>query len=233
MNLRLALLLALLAAIAATLFFLPAQVLIFGLDRNAFLRACAAGVMLVWLVLSGANRARPGDTARIIGGTITWMLLLAILVGAYAYRFEFGDALDRVMAELQLGAPQVGPGGEVTISRRLGGEFVIAGKVDNTAVSFLFDTGASTVVLRAQDAKRIGLDTAALNYNIAVTTANGSAMAAQTQLDILSVGPIMMRNVRALVARPGALNENLLGMSFLERLQSYTVERGRLILRAK
>ena len=41
-----------------------------------------------------------------------------------------------------------------------------------------------------------------------------------------------MRNVRALVVRPGALNESLLGMSFLERLQSYTVERGRLVLRA-
>ena len=42
-----------------------------------------------------------------------------------------------------------------------------------------------------------------------------------------------MRNVRALVARPGALEESLLGMSFLERLKSYAVERGRLILTAR
>ena len=42
-----------------------------------------------------------------------------------------------------------------------------------------------------------------------------------------------MRNVRALVARPGALSENLLGMSFLERLQSYSVERGELVLKAR
>jgi len=39
--------------------------------------------------------------------------------------------------------------------------------------------------------------------------------------------------VRALVAKPGALSESLLGMSFLERLQSYSVERGRLVLKAK
>jgi aspartyl protease family protein len=39
--------------------------------------------------------------------------------------------------------------------------------------------------------------------------------------------------VPALVARPGALNESLLGMSFLERLRSYSVERDRLILTAK
>ena len=32
---------------------------------------------------------------------------------------------------------------------------------------------------------------------------------------------------------PAPSSESLLGMSFLERLQSYTVERGRLILKAK
>jgi aspartyl protease family protein len=58
-------------------------------------------------------------------------------------------------------------------------------------------------------------------------------MAAPTHLDSIAVGPIVARNVRALVARPGALQESLIGMSFLERLKSYTVERGRLILRAK
>ena len=36
---------------------------------------------------------------------------------------------------------------------------------------------------------------------------------------------------RALVARP--VEESLLGMSFLERLKSYAVERGRLILTAR
>jgi aspartyl protease family protein len=42
-----------------------------------------------------------------------------------------------------------------------------------------------------------------------------------------------MRNVSALVARRGALEESLLGMSFLERLKSYTVERDRLVLVAR
>jgi aspartyl protease family protein len=42
-----------------------------------------------------------------------------------------------------------------------------------------------------------------------------------------------MRNVPALVARRGALGESLLGMSFLERLKSYTVERDRLVMVAR
>jgi aspartyl protease family protein len=37
----------------------------------------------------------------------------------------------------------------------------------------------------------------------------------------LTLGSISLDNVEALVARPGSLKENLLGMSFLSRLRSY------------
>lgn len=225
--------LATLAAAMAALFATPAGAPILGLSHGDFTRAAFGATLLLWLLLTGARRARPGDMGRAVGSALTWVLLLVVLVAGYAYRFEFGDLADRVAAEFLPSEPQVGPGGEVVVVRRIGGEFVVAGKVDNTPVSFLFDTGASTVVLRAQDAQKIGIDAASLSYDVMVTTANGSAMAAETRLDVMAVGPIAMRNVRALVARPGALNESLLGMSFLERLQSYTVERGRLILRAK
>ena len=57
--------------------------------------------------------------------------------------------------------------------------------------------------------------------------------ALQVRLDQVAVGPIVMRNVSAMVARRGALDESLLGMSFLERLKSYTVERDRLVMVAK
>src|SRR5208337_1538859 len=106
--------------------------------------------------------------------------------------------------------------GEVTINRRFSGEFAVAARVDGARVTFLFDTGASMVVLTAADARKAGIDTRGLAFD-----------------DQVAVGPILMRNVPALVARPGALEESLLGMSFLERLKSYTVERGRLILTAR
>jgi aspartyl protease family protein len=41
------------------------------------------------------------------------------------------------------------------------------------------------------------------------------------RLRSLNLGPIALSDVEALVARPGALKENLLGMSFLSRLRSY------------
>jgi aspartyl protease family protein len=139
----------------------------------------------------------------------------------------------RIAGEFFPSEPEVGSGGEVIVNQRLGGEFAIAARVNGARVTFLFDTGASAVVLSAEDARRAGVNAAGLEYDVPVTTANGAALAAEVRLDQIAVGPIMMRNVAALIARPGALDESLLGMSFLGRLKSYTVERGRLILTAK
>ena len=224
---------ALLAAAALGLYLTPPDAAILGLDHAHFAQAALGVAVLLWLALGGPWRLGRADVARAVGGALTWAALMIALTGVYAYRFEFSDLADRVLAELNPTDPVVGQGGEVIIGRRLGGEFVIAAKVNNTPASFLFDTGASTVVIRAQDARKMGVAAAGLDYDVRVTTANGSAMAAETRLDQVAVGPIVVRNVRALIARPGALSENLLGMSFLERLQSYSVERGRLVLKAR
>jgi aspartyl protease family protein len=224
---------ALLALAAVLLYATPAEAPVFGLDHARFAQAALAGALVVWLLLGGPWRLGPANIGRALGGAATWVALMIGLTALYTYRFEFTDLADRVIAELNPTDPVVGQGGEVIIGRRLGGEFVVTAKVNNVPASFLFDTGASTVVIRAQDAKKMGLDAASLDYDVRVTTANGAAMAAETRLDQLSVGPIVLRNVRALIARPGALSENLLGMSFLERLDSYSVERGRLVLKAR
>ena len=225
--------LALLAAALIALWAVPADTPILGLDHGSFARAAFGVAFLAWLFLTAARRAGPGAFARILGGAAIWTAIILGLTGVYAYRFEVSDIADRVMAELFPNEPQIGQSGEVIVNRRLGGEFIVPAQVDGARVAFLFDTGATMVVLRAQDAQRIGVDAAGLDFDVSVVTANGAAMAAETRIDQIAIGPIVMRNVRALVARPGALSESLLGMSFLERLQSYTVERGRLILKAK
>jgi len=225
--------LALLAAALVALVGVPAQTPILGLDHGSFARAAFGVVFLLWLLPILARRAGPGALARVLASLAIWVAIVLGLTGVYAYRFEVSDVADRIIAELFPGDAQIGQSGEVIVNRRLGGEFVIPAKVDGVRVAFLFDTGASTVVLRAEDARRIGVDAADLDFSVSVVTANGAAMAAPTRIDEIAVGPIVARNVRALVARPGALSESLIGMSFLERLQSYTVERGRLILRAK
>lgn len=159
-------------------------------------------------------------------------VLIALIV-IYASRGELQTVLDRAIGDISVGRTAVTPEGEVVAARRLDGSFMLQGKVNGKDTRFIFDTGASTVVLRAENAAALGIKPESLNYSIPVATANGGALAAPITLQSLSVGPITERNVRALVAREGVLHANLLGMTFLERLGSYEVRENRLILRAK
>ena len=95
----------------------------------------------------------------------------------------------------------------------------------------VLDTGASSVVLTQEAAKAAGLPIEVLNYTVNIDTANGRTRAAAVTLDRLAVGGLPERSVPALVAQPGQLKRNLLGMSFLNRLQSWEVRGDRLRLR--
>jgi aspartyl protease family protein len=96
----------------------------------------------------------------------------------------------------------------------------------------ILDTGASTVVLTNEAARAAGLPIEMIKYTVNVDTANGRTRAASVTLDRIAVGGIVERAVPALVAQPGALRSNLLGMSFLNRLQSWEVRGDRLVMRA-
>jgi aspartyl protease family protein len=225
--------LALIAAALIALIATPAATPLLGLDHGSFGGAAFAFAFVVWKLLGAARRSGPGGVARLVRGALAWSAIVFGLVGVYSYRFEAADFADRVMSELMPGELQIGNGGEVTVNERLGGEFIVPATVGTARIAFLFDTGATTVVLRAEDAAKVGIDPSTLNYNVQVTTANGAAEAAETRLDSIAIGPIVARNVTAMVTRKGALTQSLLGMSFLERLQSYSVERGRLVLKGK
>ena len=215
----------------ALLALIPQGQPIFGLDHGLFMRVAFGVSFALWFLLGAGRRLGGARVSAVVAGAVTWVALFVGLVGLYSYRREFADLTERVIAELEPGEPQIGAGGEVIVNRRFGGEFVIAAKINGIAASLLFDTGASSVVLTAEDARRAGINPVGLDYSVEVATANGAAAAAEVRLPSVSVGTITVKNVRALVARPGALSQSLLGMTFLEKLKSYGVERGKLVLK--
>ena len=99
------------------------------------------------------------------------------------------------------------------------------------SIAMVLDTGASSVVLTHEAAKAAGLPLEVLNYSVNVDTANGRTTAAPVMIDSIAVGGLTERAVPALVARPGQLRSSLLGMSFLNRLESWEVRADRLMLR--
>ena len=168
-----------------------------------------------------------------VAAVAAWLVIGLGVVAAYSYRAELAEVGNRLVGELAPGTTSVGPGGEVEVTRRLGGSFVLSGRANDRPLSFIFDTGASTVVLTAESARALGLAPSDRDYGVPISTANGRTTAAPITLDKLAFGPIEQRRVPALVARPGALRENLLGMTFLDRLASYEVRQNRLILRGR
>jgi aspartyl protease family protein len=110
-----------------------------------------------------------------------------------------------------------------------GGHFAVDGNVDGRLITFLVDTGASQIALRASDAERLGFFMRPRDYSIKVATANGVGRAALLQLGKVQVGSIVVRDVPALVTPDDALAVNLLGMSFLSRVR-WSHEDGNLVI---
>ena len=121
-------------------------------------------------------------------------------------------------------------GREVQIARAQGGEFLLMAKINGVDAAMVIDTGATSVVLTYETAKAAGLPLELLLYDVDVETAGGHTKAARLTLDRLAVGKLVERSVPALVVPHGQMKTNLLGMSFLDRLESWEVHADRLIL---
>lgn len=159
-----------------------------------------------------------------------WAVIGLLLVVGYSYRFELRDVADRVIAELMPGHV-AGHGRDVQVVRGNSGDFAVGAHINGARVPMVLDTGASSVVLTQQAAKAAGLPLEVLDYTVNVDTANGRTRAAPVTLDRLAVGGLIERSVPALVAQPGQLKNSLLGMTFLNRLESWEVRGDRLRMR--
>ncbi len=85
-------------------------------------------------------------------------------------------------------------------------------------------------MLSPADARRLGFDLGRLAFTEYYATANGTVRGAPIRLDEIVVGPIRLTNLRASV-NEAAMDTSLLGMSFLNRLDSYEVRGDTLTLR--
>jgi aspartyl protease family protein len=165
-----------------------------------------------------------------VTAALLWIVVGLVLVIGYSYRFELNQVADRVAAELIPGHV-ISHGRSVEVARTSDGDFDITAQINGTRVAMVLDTGASSVVLTHADARAAGLPLDMLDYSVNIDTANGRTHAAPVTLDRLTIGGLEERSVDALVVQPGQLRTSLLGMSFLNRLQSWQVSGDRLMLK--
>lgn len=132
---------------------------------------------------------------------------------------------------MQATAPrqQVLEGGRIEIPAGRGGHFHLTAILNGTEVDFVVDTGATSVALSPQDARRIGIDTDRLTFTGVALTANGEVPTASVTIRDFAIGDILDRNVRAVVIG-GDLSVSLLGMSYLRRFARVSFEGDLMVL---
>ena len=118
----------------------------------------------------------------------------------------------------------------ISIPHDARGHFETEGRIEGQRINFMVDTGASVIALNETSAARFGLRPSRGDYTAVVTTANGTVKAARTQLAMVEIGGLVVRDVDAMVLPDEALSENLLGLSFLSKLRRFEYANGQMVL---
>ncbi|MBT3070769.1 TIGR02281 family clan AA aspartic protease [Rhodomicrobium sp. Az07] len=119
---------------------------------------------------------------------------------------------------------------KVVLSANDYGHFHAFATIRGQQVEFMTDTGATYVALSYETAQKLGLQPQSLRFNGRSTTANGVARVASVTLDQVRIGDITVRDVQAVVAEPGRMAQNLLGMSFIKQLSGFELNGAKLTM---
>lgn len=139
-------------------------------------------------------------------GTYFALITLFLLCGGF-YLYAAGYLSHKPRMEVADG------GRELRISP-IGSHYYLSGTLNGEPVTFLLDTGASSVAVSENVAASAGLKH---GYRVETSTANGTAAGYQTRIEVLTAGPISMKDVPALIL-PNMDDEVLLGMNFLRHV---------------
>lgn len=109
------------------------------------------------------------------------------------------------------------------------GHFLLTAEANGVPVRFVVDTGASSIALSPEDARRIGIDPDNLAFIGMAETANGQVETAPVTIQRFAIGDLVDNDVPAVVIG-GEISGSLLGMSYLRRFARVGFEGDLLVL---
>ncbi|MCG2634345.1 MAG: TIGR02281 family clan AA aspartic protease [Gammaproteobacteria bacterium] len=101
------------------------------------------------------------------------------------------------------------------------GMYLVDGKINQSSVHFLVDTGATDIAMSAIQAQQLGIDYLKEGVPVGVHTASATERGYRLTLDLVSLGQVEARRVSAIVFEGGYPVVPLLGMSFLSRVEMF------------
>jgi aspartyl protease family protein len=203
------------------------------MDTNAFASLVYFSALLL-LVGGGFYSVFYGRFQEKLKSVGLWLLIVALLAVGYNYRNEVVRVVDRIFTvvtpdqDITASIPN-----SVRVERSQSGDFNVRVQVNGSQFPMLIDTGASSVVLTIEAARAAGIPVDLLKYDVTIETAKGRSFAAAVVLDQIRIGSIVERRVPALIVRQGDLRMSLLGMSFLQRLESFELRGKQMVLRGR
>jgi aspartyl protease family protein len=182
---------------------------------------------LVYLSSLGAARLgyfilqSRGNLSQMLRQMALWGLIFIGVMAAYGL---WGD-VQREMVPSQAMVSE----SQIEVPRSNDGHYYLDVKINGKTVEFVVDTGASSVVLTREDARKVGVSLEGLRFNSIANTANGTVRTARITLEDVRLGDFEDKKIPAYV-NDGEMFGSLLGMSYLSRFSKIEIAQDRLVL---
>lgn len=180
------------------------------------------GVVCVVLLISSlaARRLPLGYVAK---AAFAWIAIFAALFAIFSFRFEFMAIWERVKADISGTAGQNVSSNEIAIRRQDDGHYWLQVDVNGKPVRFMIDSGATTTAVNANTARETGIEVDANGYPVILDTANGRVTAKRGVIQSLKIDAFEIPQHKVVVSESFG-DTNVLGMNFLDSMQSWKVE---------
>ncbi|MEY8831281.1 TIGR02281 family clan AA aspartic protease [Sedimentitalea sp. XS_ASV28] len=179
-------------------------------------------ILLLVMVLTWYVAQNRRSLGRVAQQALAWGLIFVGVVAAIG-------VWDDIRQTLRPTQSVITATGQIEVPRAPDGHYYLTLQINDTPVDFLVDTGASEMVLTAEDAERIGLVMDDLIFSGRAMTANGEVRTARARLDSVALGDHRDRDVTAWV-NEGKMEQSLLGMTYLRRWSRIEISDNALVL---
>lgn len=122
------------------------------------------------------------------------------------------------------------PALDTVLDRKSDGHFYVDAMVNENAINFVVDTGATVVALTKADARAAGISFNPNRFRVIARGASGDVRGEKVTIKRLAIGQKEAWDVEAVVVDDG-LDVSLLGQSYLEQIGSVSIANDKMTLR--
>lgn len=185
--------------------------------------------ILLLVLVGSALISRRIPMGQMLKMFLIWIGIFLIAFILFSFRAEFNMVWERLKSEVSGTSYQSVSGEKIILKLDDSGHFRMRAMINGVPIDFLVDSGATSIVMSDGDADKAGIAYNFSDIPVIVSTANGQSRSWRAEIEILKTETAQYENVPILVS-PTLGGTNLLGMSYLNRLQSWSVSEGEMIL---